>query len=245
MSHGPGSAGYHLHEHNSPAAGARPAAGSDAARAPRLPFPPVVLGIAGCSGSGKTTLALELARTLDGVHFSLDNYYLDLAHLPPPERAKQNFDDPALIESPLLAAHISALSRGLAIERPLYDFATYTRMRGKTEKVRPGPVLLVEGLFALHYAALLPLYQLRVYVDTPDELCFERRMKRDMEERGRSAESVRRQYEATVRPSGIKYVRPSAVHADLTVDGTGALDWKVERVLTELRSRGLALRFPD
>ena len=82
-------------------------------------------------------------------------------------------------------------------------------------------------------------------MDTPDELCFERRMKRDMEERGRTAESVRRQYEATVRPSGIKYVRPSAVHADLTVDGAGDLDWKVERVLTELRSRGLALRFPD
>jgi uridine kinase len=245
MSHGPGIHAQLTQSPGGSAPDAGPVASSDAARTPRLPFPPVVLGIAGCSGSGKTTLALELARALDGVHFSLDNYYLDLAHLPHPERAKQNFDDPALIESPLLAAHISALSRGLAIERPLYDFATYTRVRGRTETVRPGPVLLVEGLFALYYASLLPLYQLRVYVDTPDELCFERRMKRDMEERGRTAESVRRQYEATVRPSGIKYVRPSAVHADLTVDGAGALDWKVERVVTELRNRRLALRFPD
>jgi len=215
------------------------------ARASRFAIPPVVVGIAGCSGSGKTTLALELARTLDGVHFSLDNYYLDLAHLPAAERPKQNFDDPALIESPLLAAHISALSRGLAIERPLYDFATYTRVRGRTETIRPRQFLLVEGLFALYYSALLPLYRLRVYVDTPDDVCFERRMKRDMTERGRTAESVRRQYEATVRPSGIKFVRPSAIHADLTLDGTDALDWKVERVLTELRGRGLSMRIPD
>jgi uridine kinase len=80
---------------------------------------------------------------------------------------------------------------------------------------------------------------LRVYVDTPDELCFERRLRRDTEERGRTPESVRRQYEATVRPSSLAFVRPSAVHADLSVDGTGALDWKVERVLTEMRNRGL------
>jgi uridine kinase len=85
----------------------------------------------------------------------------------------------------------------------------------------------------------LPLYNLRVYIDTPDTICFERRMKRDIEQRGRTPESVRRQYEATVRPSSMAYVRPSAAHADLTVDGSGALDWKVERVLTELRGRGL------
>jgi uridine kinase len=208
---------------------------------PRLPFPPVVLGLAGCSGSGKTTLAAELARTLGGVHFHLDNYYLDLGHLPLEERKRQNFDDPALIESPLLAAHVAALARGKTIDRPLYDFSTHTRVPGRTEAVTAGAFLLVEGLFALHYAALLPLYQLRVYIDTPDELCFERRLKRDVEERGRTPESVRRQYEATVRPSSLAYVRPSAAHADLTVDGTGALDWKVERVLTELRRRGLLL----
>jgi uridine kinase len=205
----------------------------------RLPFPPVVLGIAGCSGSGKTTLAAELARTLGGIHFHLDNYYLDLSHLPLAERIRQNFDDPALIESPLLAAHIAALARGEAIERPLYDFSTHTRILGRTETVTAGAFLVVEGLFAFYYPELLPLYHLRVYIDTPDELCFERRLKRDVEERGRTPESVRRQYEATVRPSSMAFVRPSAVHADLQVDGTGALDWKVERVLTELRRRGM------
>ena len=205
----------------------------------RLPFPPVVLGIAGASGSGKTTLAAELARELGGVNFPLDNYYRDLAHLPPTERARQNFDDPALIESSLLAAHIAALARGEAIERPIYDFSTHIRIPDRTTTVRAGAFLLVEGLFALHYTELLPLYQLRVYVDTPDEVCFERRLRRDMEERGRTAKSVQLQYEETVRPASLFYVRPSAVHADLTLDGTAALDWKVEQVLAAMRGRGL------
>jgi uridine kinase len=206
---------------------------------PRLPFPPVVLGIAGCSGSGKTTLAVELARELNGTHFPLDHYYRDLAHLPLAERYRQNFDDPALIESPLLTGHIAELARGRAIERPLYDFSTHTRVPGRTETIAPGAFVIVEGLFALYYAELLPLYHLRIYMEAPDALCFERRLKRDIEQRGRTPESVREQYEATVRPASVKYVRPSAVHADLIVDGAGALDWKVERVETELRRRGL------
>jgi uridine kinase len=206
---------------------------------PRLPFPPVVIGIAGCSGSGKTTLAAELARTLGGFNFHLDNYYRDLAHMPYAERIEQNFDDPAIIESPLLAAHVAALARGEAIDRPLYDFSTYTRVVGRTERVSAGRFLIVEGLFALYYPALLPLYSLRIYVETPDVVCFERRMRRDIEERGRTPGSVRRQYETTVRPSSVAFVRPSAIHADLTVDGTDDLDWKIERSLAEMRARGL------
>ncbi len=209
----------------------------------RLPFPPAVLGVAGCSGSGKTTLAGELARTLDGIHFPIDHYYIDLSHMPLPERPRQNFDDPALIESSLLADHVAALARGESIARPVYDFSTFTRVTGSTEPVHPAPVLIVEGLFALAYPALLPYYALRIYVEAPDAVCFERRMRRDMEERGRTAESVRNQYEATVRPSSITYVRPSAANADLIVDGNGALDWKVERVISELRKRGLLLGF--
>lgn len=211
--------------------------------AARLPFPPVVVAIAGCSGSGKTTLAAELARTLRGVPFPLDNYYRDLGHLPQAERARQNMDDPAIIESPLLAAHIAALAQGEAVERPLYDFATYERIAERTETVRAGAFLVVEGIFALYYPEILPLCDLRVYVDTPDELCLERRLKRDVEQRGRTPESVRRQYDATVRPAGLAFVRPSAVNAHLTVDGTEALDWKLEQVLAEMGKRGLR-RFP-
>lgn len=214
------------------------AAGQEA-NEPLLPFPPVVLGIAGCSGSGKTTLAAELARTLGGIHFHLDNYYLDLGHMPFSERIRQNFDDPAIIESPLLARHIAALARGEAIDRPIYDFSTHTRVPDRTERVVAGRFVVVEGLFALHYAELLPLYGLRVYVETPDAVCFERRLKRDTQERARTPGSVRLQYEATVRPASVKFVRPSAANADLSVDGTGALDWKVERVMAEMRARGL------
>ncbi len=205
----------------------------------RLPFPPVLIGIAGASGSGKTTLAAELARTLGGLHFPIDNYYLDLSHLPPQERPRQNFDDPALIESSLLASHLAALSRGQSIQRPFYDFARHTRVPNKTETINPPAVLIVEGLFTLYYPELLPLYQFRVYLETPDEVCFARRLKRDVQERGRTPESVRAQYEATVRPSSLTFVQPTSAHADLIIDGTEALDWKVEQVVADLRKRGL------
>jgi uridine kinase len=210
---------------------------------PLLPFPPQIIGIAGASGSGKTTLAAELARELDGVYFPIDNYYRDLSHLPFSERVKQNFDDPGLIESALLASHVAALGRGEEIERPLYDFSTHSRVPDRTEKMRAGAFVLVEGLFALYYPELIPLYQMCIYIDTPDDVCFDRRLRRDTVERGRTPESVRRQYEATVRPSSIAYVRPSAAHAHLVVDGTAALDWKVEQVLAAMRQRGL-LRLP-
>lgn len=201
--------------------------------------PPVILAIAGCSGSGKTTLAVELARTLGGLHFPLDHYYRDLSHLPAAERALKNFDDPALIESPLLAAHVATLAGGEAIERPLYDFSTHSRVPGRTETVIPGAYVLVEGIFALAYPEILPHYRLRIYMEAPDEICFERRLKRDVVDRGRTPDSVRRQYEATVRPASLTWIRPTRQHADLVVDGTGNLDWKVERVMTELRARGL------
>ena len=222
----------------SPSVSAR-VASEIAAEIPRLPFPPTVLGVAGCSGSGKTTLANEMARMLRGLRFHLDDYYLDLGHMPLEERRQQNFDDPSMIEVPLLAEHIAALARGDSIDRPMYDFGTYTRMPGRTERVTSGPFLIVEGIFALHFAELLPLYLFSIYVDAPDALCFERRMKRDLDERGRSEESVRYQWENRVRPSSMTFVRPSAANADLVVDGSDALDWKVERVMAEMRKRNL------
>ncbi len=212
---------------------------ADSEQTARLPFPPVVLGIAGASGSGKTTLALELARALGGIHFPLDHYYRDLTHLPFEERARQNFDDPALLENSLLAEHIAALARGETIERPVYDFANHTRVADRTDTVRAERLLIVEGLFALYYPEILPFYGLRVYVDTADGLCFERRLKRDTEQRGRTAESVRQQYEATVRPACFKFVRPTAKNADLVLDGGEALDWKLEQVLGAMRASDL------
>jgi uridine kinase len=213
------------------------------ATSPRLPFPPIMLAVAGASGSGKTTLATQLARTLGGLHFSLDTYYRDLSHLPQEQRTLVNFDAPAMIEVPLLASHIAALAQGEAIERPVYDFAAYSRVAGESETIQPGPIVVVEGLFALYFPELRPFFQLSIYVDTPDDVCFDRRMKRDIEERGRDPESVRRQYDATVRPCGLAFVRPLIDFADLVVDGTDPLDFKVEQVLSTMKKRGLASSF--
>jgi uridine kinase len=212
-----------------------------------LPVPPTIVAIAGASGSGKSTLAAELARIFSGqgrgLHFSLDSYYRDLGYLPLEERKRKNFDDPAMIENRLLASHIAVLAAGRAIERPVYDFATYTRLEGKTETVGPvsgqDSVILVEGLFTLYFPELRPFYHFSVFVDTPDDVCFARRMKRDVEERGRVPESVRQQYDATVRPCGLAFVRPLIDFADLVVEGADPLDFKVEQVLATMRKRGL------
>ncbi|HEX8813762.1 MAG TPA: AAA family ATPase [Terracidiphilus sp.] len=217
----------------------------DQSKSESIPGRPVLVGIAGFSGSGKTTIARQLARALDGIHFPLDNYYSDLSHLAPEERARQNFDDPALIESPLLAMHVAALARGETIERPLYDFSTHTRIPDRTETIPPAPLLVVEGLFALFYPALLPLYHLRVYVDTLESISFERRLARDVAERGRTPESVRRQYAETVHPAALTWVKPSAAHADLTLDGAQDPDSNVEQVVGWLRNRRLLPALPD
>jgi uridine kinase len=209
----------------------------------RLPFPPVMVALAGASGSGKTTLAVELARALGGLHFSLDTYYRDLSHLPLEERALKNFDDPAMIEVPLLASHIAELAQGHAIERPVYSFSEYIRAPGETDTIRPGAVVVVEGLFTLYFPELRPFYQFSIYVDTSDDVCFQRRLKRDVEERGRAPESVLRQYDATVRPCGLAFVRPLADFADLVVDGTDPLDFKVELVINTMKKRGLLGNF--
>ena len=203
-----------------------------------LPQQPIVVGIAGCSGSGKTTLARELARELEATLFPLDLYYRDLSQFPLDSRDKQNFDHPDSLESELFIEHIRTLAQGRAIQRPVYDFSRHTRVAGKFETVEPAPFLIVEGILALHYDELFPLYNFSVYVDAPNEICLNRRIYRDMRERSRTEESVRAQFEATARPMAELYVLPSQARASITVSGTEALDWSIERVLRGLRDRG-------
>jgi uridine kinase len=205
----------------------------------RLPQRPLILGIAGCSGSGKTTLARELTTQLNATLLPLDFYYRDLSHLPPAERAQQNFDHPDSLESELLRQHVTALSNGASIERPTYDFSGHIRVAGQTETIVSTEVLIVEGILALHYEPLRALYDFSIYVNAPHDLCLTRRIYRDMRERGRTEESVRQQYEATARPMADRYVLPSAQHATMTVEGTDALDWSIELVLKRLRQLGL------
>jgi uridine kinase len=199
--------------------------------------PPLVIGIAGCSGSGKTTLASELATQLDATLFPLDLYYRDLSHFPLDSRHKLNFDHPDSLESELIVEHVRDLARGRSIERPVYDFKTHSRVPGSFDTIHPSQVVLVEGILALHYEELVPLYNFSIYVHAPHDVCLARRIHRDVRERGRTEDSVREQFHATARPMADCYVVPSAERATITVEGTDSLDWSIEQILRELHRR--------
>ncbi len=214
-------------------------------QSPRLPEQlsfhqkPLIIGIGGCSGSGKTTLARELTGQLSATLLPLDFYYICLSHLPPDERALQNFDHPDSLEHSLLAWHLEQLTAGSAIERPIYDFTTHTRVKDRTETIEPAQVLIVEGILALHYEELRTQYDFSIYVNAPNQICLNRRIYRDMRERGRTEESVRAQFAATAQPMADLYVIPSAQHASMTVEGTEALDWSIEQIFVKMSERDL------
>ena len=204
--------------------------------------PPTLLAIAGCSGSGKTTLARELATELNATLFPLDFYYRDLSQFPLDTRDKRNFDHPDSLESELFIAHLRELAQGRTIQRPVYDFKTHSRVPEAFTPITPSRFLIVEGILALHYPELLPLYAFSVYVDAPHDVCLTRRIHRDIRERGRTEASVREQYEAAVRPMADLYVIPSRAHATLTVSGCESLDWSIEQVRHSLRALDTAPR---
>ena len=200
---------------------------------------PVVLAIAGCSGSGKTTLAAELATQLEATLFPLDLYYRDLSQFPLDSRHNRNFDHPDSLESELLIEHVRSLAEGHPIERPVYDFKTHSRVAGAFDTIVPARVVIVEGILALHYAELVPLYHFSIYVNAPHDVCLARRIHRDVRDRGRTEQSVRDQFHSTARPMADLYVVPSAARATLTVEGTDSLDWSIEQVLQRLHQAHL------
>jgi uridine kinase len=204
-----------------------------------LPRKPIMIGVAGCSGSGKTTLARELATQLNATLFPLDLYYRDLSQFPLDDRSKKNFDHPDSLESELILEHVRGLAAGQTIQRPVYDFATHSRVANAFDPVTPTRFVLVEGILALHYAELWPLFDFSIYVDAPNEVCLNRRIYRDMRERGRTRESVIAQFDATAKPMADLYVLPSQARASITVAGTEALDWSIEVILRELHKRNL------
>jgi len=201
--------------------------------------PPIVIGIAGCSGSGKTTLARELATQLNATLFPLDLYYRDLSQFPLDSRHKQNFDHPDSLESELFIEHVRSLAAGQTIQRPVYDFSTHSRVLGVFDPLTPADYVIVEGILALHYPELIPLYNFSIYVDAPHDVCLARRIHRDMRERGRTRESVIAQFDATAKPMADLYVLPSQQRASMTVTGTDALDWSIEQILREFNKRKL------
>jgi uridine kinase len=192
---------------------------------------PFLLGVAGPSSSGKTALAARIAPALGHARIvSLDSYYRELRGLSLAERAQVNFDHPDALDWQLLSVHLSALASGAAFDEPVYSFAEHARMPA-TRRVEPGKVVILEGLFLLHWPEVRELLDCSVYVDTPLDICLARRLARDIAERGRSAESVCAQYEATVRPGAERFVLPTRRLAALVVSGTAPLEESARSVL--------------
>ena len=177
-----------------------------------------IVGLAGPSGSGKSTVAKRVAARLNGHVISMEIYSVGVNHLPFEERAKQNYDAPEAIDVELLASHIRKYTAGNALEAPIYDFAQHLLVRDRREHVPAKPLLIVEGILALHFAELRPHFDLSIYLDAPDEVCFHRRKVRDITERQRALELIRWQYENNVLPAARQYLLPSKRYADLVVD---------------------------
>jgi len=184
---------------------------------------PYIVGIAGGTGSGKTTVAEKLATAMPPgrcVTLEHDAYYRDQRHLSPEERAAINYDHPAALDSALLARQLGDLRHGRSVDVPIYDFATHTR-RHETRRVEPARVIIVEGILVFAEAALREQMDIKIFVDTDPDIRLMRRIRRDLEQRGRTFQSVRDQYYATVRPMHIEYVEPTKRWADLIIPEGG------------------------
>jgi len=197
---------------------------------------PLVIGIAGGSGSGKTTVAQEILQRVGPSRIAFlqhDSYYKDISGLPPTQRAEVNFDHPNSLETELLIYHIASLRDGKSIEVPIYDFSIHGRT-DETFTVQPRRVILVEGILIFTEIALREMFDVKIFVDTDSDLRFIRRLERDITERGRTTESVIKQYQLTVRPMHLEFVEPSKRYADVIIPEGGfnraALDMVVARI---------------
>ncbi len=179
----------------------------------------MIIGICGGTGSGKTTIARAIVDAVGRENVVLveqDSYYRNLADMPLDERHQANFDHPDSIDSDMLVNHLIRLKQGLVVEMPLYDFKTHTRS-DEIEIIRPKQVVIVEGILIFAEPRVLDLLDMRVFVDTPDDIRFIRRLRRDIAERGRTVDSVIDQYYRTVRPMHFEFVEPSKRHADIII----------------------------
>ncbi len=204
----------------------------------------IVVGVAGGSGSGKTTIAQTIYSQLgpeNVAYIPHDAYYHDLSHLPFEERARRNFDHPDSLDTALLVEHIKQLKQGQPVEIPVYDFATHTR-RPETRHVEPRPIILVEGILVFVEPALRDLMDIKIFVDTDADLRFIRRLLRDINERGRTMESVIEQYLSTVRAMHLEFVEPSKRYADIIIPEGGFNTVALDMVISRLRAM---LESPD
>lgn len=190
----------------------------------------MIIGICGGTGSGKTTIARAIVEAVGATNVVLveqDSYYRNLADMPLDERHQANFDHPDSLDSEMLVNHLTRLKQGHSVEMPLYDFKTHTRS-SQIDVIEPKPVVLVEGILIFSEPRVLAMLDVRVFVDTPDDIRLIRRLKRDFAERGRSYERTMEQYERTIRPMHFEFVEPSKRHADIIIPEGGATGVSVE-----------------
>ncbi len=202
------------------------------------PNRPIVFGVAGGTASGKTTVAraiLEAVGASQVAYMPHDAYYRDQPNLSPEERRQLNYDHPNSLETKLMVKHIKQLLKAKPIQLPVYDFTTDRRTE-KTILVEPAPIILVDGILIFTKRRLRDLMDIKVYVDTDADVRFIRRLQRDIEERGRSLQSVVTQYLETVRPMHIKFVEPSKRFADVIIPNGGLNKVAMEMVVSRLRA---------
>ena len=197
----------------------------------------VTIGVAGGSASGKSTISQKIVEQVGAyniAHLLHDSYYKPLKDLPHNDQLDDlNFDHPNSLDTNLLIDHVKKLQAWEAIEIPIYDFVKFERT-DKTERIEPRPVILVEGILVLAEPALREMFDIKIFVDTPADIRFIRRLSRDIAERGRTVESVIHQYMKTVRPMHMAFVEPSKMYADVIVPQGGfnpvAVDMIADRV---------------
>jgi uridine kinase len=183
----------------------------------------ILIGIAGASGSGKTLVSKTIMEKLSSekiVMIQEDSYYKDLSDIPFDERTGRNFDHPDAFDHDLLYQHMKQLIEGQAISHPVYDYTTHSR-REETKTVGPHTIIILEGILILSESRLRDLMDIKVFIDTEPDICFIRRLKRDIEERARTVDSVINQYTETVRPMYFQFIEPSKRHADIIIPRGG------------------------
>ncbi len=201
--------------------------------------PPLVLGIAGGSGSGKSTIARAVLEALPpgrGVMLQQDHYYRSQSHLPEAERASVNYDHPDALELDLLSQHLDALRTGHSIERPTYDFTIHDRLKTGVH-VEPAAIIVVEGILVLADERLRSRFEVKLYVDTDPDIRVMRRIRRDLEHRGRTFAQVRKQYYESVRPMHLAFVEPSKRFADIVIPEGGQNRVALDFLLSFVRQR--------
>lgn len=198
----------------------------------------IIIGIAGASGSGKTLVSKNIFENLGSekvVIMQEDSYYKDLSDIPFDDRTGRNFDHPDAFDHALLAYHLTELAKGNSISHPIYDYKTHSRLK-KTKTVGPHSVIVMEGILIMSEPKLRNLMDIKVYIDTEPDICFIRRLKRDIIERGRNVDSVINQYMETVRPMYFQFIEPSKRYADIIIPQGGKNAIAIDILTAKIKS---------